>query len=115
MKKRILGFALMAAMTAFSGGVVANEAGEVSPLTKVNFEDFRLSFDEMYRLANPNLLSHRIFYDAPSTGPDAAWFDAIKQGNTAKVAEMIEAGQNIEAKDEDSQGQTALGWAAFIG
>lgn len=69
----------------------------------------------MHDIANPDKLRHRIFYAAPSTGADAAWFDAVKQGNLDKIREMVAGGQNIEAKDEDSLGQTALGWAAFIG
>lgn len=81
----------------------------------VDLSKFRFSYQEMQQIANPKLLSHRIFYEEPSVGPDAAWFDAIKQGNLATVKKMVEAGQNLEAKDEASLGQTALGWAAFIG
>lgn len=79
------------------------------------FQQFRMDYAEMQDLANPNRLAWRIFYDKPSEGPDAAWFDAVKQGNLALVKEMVEKGQNIEVKDEKSLGQTALGWAAFIG
>ncbi|WP_337263935.1 MULTISPECIES: ankyrin repeat domain-containing protein [unclassified Serratia (in: enterobacteria)] len=81
----------------------------------VDLSKFRFSYEEMQQIANPKLLSHRIFYETPSVGPDAAWFDAVKQGNLATVKKMVEAGQNLEAKDEASLGQTALGWAAFIG
>lgn len=81
----------------------------------VDLSKFRLSLAEMQKIANPNLLSHRIFYAKPSSGPDAAWFDAVKQGNLDTVKKMVAAGQNLEAKDEASLGQTALGWAAFIG
>lgn len=81
----------------------------------VDLSKFRFSYEEMQEIANPKLLSHRIFYQNPSVGPDAAWFDAVKQGNLAAVKKMVEAGQNLEAKDEASLGQTALGWAAFIG
>jgi len=81
----------------------------------VDLSKFRFSYAEMQQIANPKLLSHRIFYEKPSVGPDAAWFDAVKQGNLAMVKKMVEAGQNLEAKDEASLGQTALGWAAFIG
>ncbi|MFC0229071.1 ankyrin repeat domain-containing protein [Serratia aquatilis] len=81
----------------------------------VDLSKFRFSKAEMQEIANPNLLSHRIFYEKPSQGPDAAWFDAVKQGNLATVKKMVEAGQNLEVKDEASLGQTALGWAAFIG
>lgn len=76
---------------------------------------FRFSQAEMYDIANPNKLSWRIFYDKPSQGPDAEWFDAVKQGNLDKVKAMLGKGQDIEAKDNASLGQTALGWAAFIG
>lgn len=85
------------------------------PLMQVDYTKFRYSFNEMYRIANPSLLQHRTFYAAPSTGPDAAWFDAVKQGNLALVKTMVAKGQKLEAKDDASQGQTALGWAAFIG
>ncbi|KFK93047.1 ankyrin [Serratia sp. Ag1] len=81
----------------------------------VDLSKFRFSYEEMQQIANPKLLPHRIFYAKPSTGPDAAWFDAVKQGNLATVKKMVAAGQNLEAKDEASLGQTALGWAAFIG
>lgn len=76
---------------------------------------FRYSLEQMQRISNPHLLAHRNFYDTPSTGPDAAWFDAVKRGNLAEVRRRVEAGQDLEAKDEASLGQTALGWAAFIG
>ncbi|PTT52905.1 ankyrin repeat domain-containing protein [Aeromonas sp. HMWF014] len=81
----------------------------------VDLSKFRYSYAEMQEIANPKLLSHRIFYEKPSAGPDAAWFDAVKQGDLATIKKMVEAGQNLEAKDEASLGQTALGWAAFIG
>nr|WP_297163242.1 ankyrin repeat domain-containing protein [uncultured Dysgonomonas sp.] len=83
--------------------------------SKVDLSKFRLSYDEMYEIANPNLLKHRIFYEEPSQGPDALWFDAVKRGNLEDIKKMLAAGQNIEAKDTASLGQTALGWAAFIG
>lgn len=78
-------------------------------------DTWRFTRAEMEDIANPNKLRWRIFYEKPSEGKDAAWFDAVKRGNLAKVKEMVENGQNIEAKDEASLGQTALGWAAFIG
>lgn len=77
--------------------------------------DFRFSHEENVDIANPNKLSWRVFYDKPSTGPDAAWFDAVKKGDLATVKYMVERGQNLEAKDVGSLEQTALGWAAFIG
>lgn len=83
--------------------------------TMGKYGSFRYSLEEMQDIANPNKLSWRIFYEKPSTGADAEWFDAVKQGNLAKVKKMVEAGQNIEATDTGSLNQTALGWAAFIG
>lgn len=76
---------------------------------------FRFSDAENQDIANPNRLAHRIFYKKPSTGADAAWFDAVKRGDLPTVKYMVENGQDIEAKDTGSLGQTALGWAAFIG
>lgn len=76
---------------------------------------FRFSDAENYDIANPNKLSYRMFYDKPSTGADAKWFDAVKRGDLPTVKYMVENGQDIEAKDTGSLGQTALGWAAFIG
>ncbi|PVZ78650.1 hypothetical protein C9426_34195 [Serratia sp. S1B] len=81
----------------------------------VDLSKFRFSYAEMQSIANSSLLPHRIFYQKPSEGPNAAWFDAVKQGNLAQVKQMVESGQNLEVKDEASLGQTALGWAAFIG
>ncbi|MDF0604327.1 ankyrin repeat domain-containing protein [Neisseriaceae bacterium TC5R-5] len=83
--------------------------------TTVDLSKFRYNLEQMQVIANPKLLAHRTFYEKPSTGPDAAWFDAVKQGNLEAVKAMVAAGQNLEAKDEDALGQTALGWAAFIG
>ena len=78
-------------------------------------EGFRLSQAEMEEIASPSKLPHRIFYNRPSSGPDAAWFDAVKRGDLATVEAMVGKGQDLEAKDTGSLGQTALGWAAFIG
>ena len=79
------------------------------------YQQFRLDYAEMTDLANDNKLPHRNFYAKASEGPDAAWFDAVKQGDLETVKEMVEAGQIIEVKDVGSLNQTALGWAAFIG
>lgn len=79
------------------------------------YQQFRLDYAEMTDLANDNKLPHRNFYAKPSEGPDAAWFDAVKQGDLETMKEMVEAGQIIEVKDVGSLNQTALGWAAFIG
>ncbi|WP_028330736.1 ankyrin repeat domain-containing protein [Brachyspira alvinipulli] len=75
----------------------------------------RLSPQELTNLANPRRLSHRIFYKERSKGPNAKWFDAVKEGNLAEIKKMVEAGQDIEVQDTASLKQTALGWAAFIG
>lgn len=88
---------------------VSSGADQASPA------GFRLSQEEMFDIANPDKLSWRIFYDKPSQGPDAAWFDAVKRGDLGTVKRMVAEGQPLEAKDEASLGQTALGWAAFIG
>ena len=69
----------------------------------------------MVDIASPKKLGHRVLYAKASAGPDAAWFDAVKRGDTAGVQRMLAAGQSIEAKDEASLGQTALDWASFIG
>jgi len=82
----------------------------------VNLDAFRYSYQYIYERANPNNLRHRIFYKEPSKGPDAAWFDAVKRGNFKMVQDMLEANPRLlEAKDDAALGQTALGWAAFIG
>ncbi len=75
----------------------------------------RLTPEQLTNLANPRRLSHRIFYTKPSQGPNAKWFDAVKEGNLAEIKRMVEAGQDIEVQDTYSLKQTALGWAAFIG
>ena len=77
--------------------------------------DWRFSRAEMEDIASPTKLKWRVFYTKPSSGPDAAWFDAVKRGDLATVKKMVEQGQDIEAKDDAELGQTALGWAAFIG
>lgn len=76
---------------------------------------FRFSLEQMQEIASPTKLKWRIFYKEASSGKDAEWFDVVKQGNLQKVKQMVESGQDIEAKDETNLGQTALGWAAFIG
>lgn len=78
-------------------------------------KDFRFSQEEMHDIANPNKLAWRVFYDKPSTGEHAKWFDAVKRGDLELVKYMVENGQDLEAKDTGSLQQTALGWAAFIG
>lgn len=78
-------------------------------------ENFRFSQAENFDIANQNKLAWRVFYDKPSEGKDAVWFDAVKRGDLATVKYMVEKGQDLEAKDTGSLQQTALGWAAFIG
>ena len=91
------------------------QAAELNANNPDGYKQFRMDYSEMVDIANPTKLSHRIFYTKPSEGPDAKWFDAVKQGDLATIKTMVEKGQNIEAKDTASLGQTALGWAAFIG
>ncbi|MGN5287840.1 ankyrin repeat domain-containing protein [Aeromonas sp. 11P] len=98
---------------ALSGSILA--ASDFQPVKPASLSDYRLSYEEMHSIANSHVLPHRIFY-YPSVGPHTKWFDAIKKGNLAQVKEMVESGQPLEAKDNLSgRGQTALGWAAFIG
>lgn len=87
----------------------------VANASDADLSKFRFSLEEMQDIASASKLKWRIFYDKPSVGKDAQWFDAVKQGNLQKVKQMAENGQNLEAKDEANLGQTALGWAAFIG
>lgn len=90
-------------------------AKELNSANPPEYKQFRLNIDEMQDIANANKLSWRIFYQTPSEGPNAQWFDAIKQGDLETVKEMVTNGQDLEVKDEGSLSQTALGWAAFIG
>lgn len=76
---------------------------------------FRFSNAENMDIANKDKLAWRVFYEKPSTGIDAKWFDAVKRGDLATVKYMVKNGQDLEAKDTGSLDQTALGWAAFIG
>ncbi|WP_227514347.1 ankyrin repeat domain-containing protein [Psychrobacter urativorans] len=88
------------------------KSSQVAPIPQVGF---RYSDAENFDLANEDKLSWRIFYDKPSTGTDAKWFDAVKRGDLATIKYMVNNGQDLEAKDTGSLNQTALGWAAFIG
>lgn len=85
----------------------------MNPNNPEGYRQFKTDYAEMTDLANKKKLSHRIFYEAPSTGTHKEWFDAVKQGNIEKVKAMLHQGQNIEAKDSGSLGQTALGWRRF--
>lgn len=116
--KTILATTLMSLMLSVNAQETATEIEvvEVAP-TMLEQKDgaFRFTLEEMQDIASDTKLKHRVFYTTPSTGPDAEWFDAVKQGNLEKVKAMVADGQNIEAKDVGSLDQTALGWAAFIG
>ena len=82
---------------------------------EADLSKFRFSLEQMQDIASPTKLKWRIFYKEASSGKDAEWFDAVKQGNLDKVKQMVANGQDIEAKDSANLDQTALGWAAFIG
>lgn len=101
----------------FSLALIAfgSQAQVINKNNPPEYQSFKSSYSEMVELANNNRLPHRIFYKAPSTGDNAEWFDAVKQGDLDKVKKMVENGQNIEVKNTGSLDQTALGWAAFIG
>ncbi len=94
---------------------VSAQSAELNKNNPDGYKQFKLDYSEMVEIANPTRLKHRIFYTKPSEGPNAQWFDAVKQGDLNTIKAMVEKGQNIEVKDEASFGQTALGWAAFIG
>ncbi|AQW86095.1 ankyrin domain protein [Campylobacter pinnipediorum subsp. caledonicus] len=95
--------------TAFAASVFGTD------IIKPYSNDFRFSAEEMNDIANKSRLAWRIFYEKPSEGKNAAWFDAVKKGDLETVKKMVKNGQDLEVKDEASLGQTALGWAAFIG
>lgn len=90
----------------------AVSVSQVAPLPQTSF---RFSAAENADIANKDKLSYRMFYNEPSKGVDAKWFDAVKHGDLATVKYMVANGQDLEAKDTGNLGQTALGWAAFIG
>ncbi|MDE4454181.1 ankyrin repeat domain-containing protein [Psychrobacter sp. DAB_AL62B] len=85
---------------------------QVAPMPQTGF---RFSDAENFDIANKDKLSYRNFYEKPSTGADAKWFDVVKHGDLATVKYMVNNGQNLEVKDTGNLDQTALGWAAFIG
>lgn len=93
----------------------ATQDSQTATVKPVPQAGFRYSDAENFDIANANKLSWRVFYDKPSKGEHAKWFDAVKKGDLPTVKYMVENGQDIEAKDTGSLGQTALGWAAFIG
>lgn len=101
--------------TLWGAVVLSLSLGIASADQAVDLDKFRFDIVEMKDIASPTKLKHRIFYEAPSTGDNAAWFDAVKQGNLELIKSMVANGQDIEAKDTGSLDQTALGWAAFIG
>ena len=101
-KSAALAAALMFSMSAFAGDKVLNKDNPDG------YKQFKMDYADMVEVANPNVLAWRMFYVKPSTGPDAKWFDAVKRGDLELVKQMVKEGQNIEAKDEDSLGQTAM-------
>ncbi len=116
--KSIVATTLMSLMLTANAQEVttAVEVIEVAPTAlEQQAGSFRYTLEEMQDIASDTKLKHRIFYTTPSTGPDAKWFDAVKQGDLETVKAMVANGQDIEAKDVGSLDQTALGWAAFIG
>jgi ankyrin repeat protein len=102
-------------LLALTGSAQAQDSSsQLNPNNPPALADYRMNYRDMVELANDKKLPHRIFY-TPSSGPDAKWFDAVKKGDLNSVQQMLAQGQNIEARDEAALGQTALGWAAFIG
>ena len=91
---------------------VIAQVAQTAPTPQVGY---RFSAAENFDIVNKDKLSYRNFYAKPSTGADAKWFDAVKKGDLPTVKYMVANGQNLEAKDTGNLGQTALGWAAFIG
>lgn len=114
-KESIMKFKTALLATTLLGLLSVVQAKTLNANNPEGYQQFRLDYAEMTDLANDNKLPHRNFYAKPSEGPDAAWFDAVKQGDLETVKQMVEAGQIIEVKDVGSLNQTALGWAAFIG
>ena len=49
----------------------------------------RLTPEQLTNLANPRRLSHRIFYRERSKGPNAKWFDAVKEGNLPEIKKWL--------------------------
>lgn len=88
------------------------QESQVAPIAQTSY---RFSAAENFDIANKDKLSYRMFYNEPTKGADAKWFDAIKHGDLATVKYMVNNGQDLEAKDTGNLNQTALGWAAFIG
>jgi len=108
MKKKLA----LITLSLLSFGVNAKVLNENNPK---DYQQFRLSLAEITEIVNPKTLPYRDFYLKPSTGANKIWFDAVKQGDLETVQTMVQNGQDIEAKDDGSLDQTALGWAAFIG
>ena len=59
---------------------------------------FRYSEAEMQDIASANKLSHRVFYAKPSTGENAAWFDAVKRGDLATVKKWWPLAKTLKPK-----------------
>ena len=86
---------LSAAVISMTLGFASAETESAVDLTK-----FRFDVTEMQDIASETKLPHRVFYAKPSEGDNAAWFDAVKQGNLAQVKAMVANGQDIEVKDK---------------
>lgn len=108
---------LLTACSSVSANNTVDNSGMIkeTQVAPVPQAEFRYSDTENFDIANEAKLSWRVFYDKPSTGTDAKWFDAVKRGDLATVEYMVNNAQDLEAKDTGSLNQTALGWAAFIG
>lgn len=112
--KKSITLSIALAFISFTAYAKTVKIDVVNPNNPPALADYRLDYSEMRDIAGDKKLLHRVFY-VPSIGPDAAWFDAVKKGNLDAVKKMHKKGQNLEVKDTGSLGQTALGWAAFIG
>lgn len=93
----------------------AQSVAQIATTAPTPQSGFRFSDAENTDIVNENRLSYRDFYSKTSEGTDAKWFDAVKRGDLPTVKYMVANGQDIEVKDTGNLGQTALGWAAFIG
>ncbi len=116
-------------VSAVMGAMLLAGCSNISPVTSANSNatvavaktapipqvGYRFSDAENFDIVNKDKLSYRNYYSEPSKGADATWFDAVKKGDLATVKYMVSNGQNLEVKDTGNLGQTALGWAAFIG
>ena len=106
MKKLLLSLPCLVALAACNSNTAHNTpTNTASASSQTAADGWRFSRAEMEDIANPDKLRWRIFYEKPSEGKDAAWFDAVKRGDFAKVKQMVESGQDLEAKDEAALGR----------